>query len=282
MHRKTLVIDNKSNLVRRTLETGTGADVSLRADKSGIQTSLHIWFTDLPRRSGPVITLSPSGLNRHLVQLKFGPASADILQQIGQADNEARKLACALTTSIGPQVEVSYPDGMTGESWTVDGPDFFISAEKRGIDTPLDDDEIVRTCEEIVVPLLAAFAELIGYEEVAPDLPEDYMGATEGALALSVVQRRERNPRNRLLAICLHGHRCVICGVDPCETFGDAGQVIEIHHLKPLSSLDAPRVYDPASDLVPLCPTCHRVVHTRRPVPWEPGEIVEMMASVTA
>lgn len=276
------MIDDKSELVRQALEAGTGADVSLRSDKSGIQTSLQIWFSDLTRRRGPVITLGPSGLRRHRVEMKFGSASAEILQQISEADDEARKLACALTASIDPQIYVGLPEGMTRQSWVVNGPDFIFSAERRGLDTLLDNDNIVQTCEDIVVPLLAALAELIGYDEVVPDLPVDEMGSAEGAVLLSVVRRRERNPRNRLLAIRLHGHRCAICNMDPRNTYGSAGQVIEVHHLVPLALLDTPRLYDPASDLVPLCPTCHRVVHTRRPVPWELGEIVEMMANVQA
>lgn len=276
------MIDEKVDLVRRALEAGTGAEVSLRSDRSGLQTSLQIWFTDLTRRGGPVVTLGPSGLRRHRIVIKFGSASTDVLTQIGQADDEATKLACALTASIDPQIKVGLPNGMTRQRWTVNGPDFFISAEKRGIDAPLDDDEIGRTCEEIVVPLLAALAELIGYDEVTPHLTEDDIGATEGRLLLSEVRRRERNPRNRLLAIRLHGHRCTICGLDPRNTYGASGRVIEVHHLAPLASLDVPKIYDPASDLIPLCPTCHRVVHTRRPDPWEPFEVLEMMANVQA
>lgn len=275
------MFDEKSYLVRKALEAGTGAEISLKADKSGLQTSLQIWFTDLTRRRGPVISLGPSGLRRHRIVLRFGPASASVLQQIGQADSEARQLACALTKSIDPKVEVTVAEGMTRENWFVNGPDFFISAEKRYIDDVLDDEEIVRTCEEIIVPLMAAFAELIGYDEVAPDLIEHETETAEGAVSFSVMRRRERNPRNRLLAIRLHGHRCGICGVDPRETYGDNGQVIEVHHLVPLAHLDEPRVYDPVSDLVPLCPTCHRVVHTRRPIPWEPREVLEMMVDET-
>jgi 5-methylcytosine-specific restriction enzyme A len=273
------MIDEKVGLVRRALEAGTGADVSLRADRSGLQTSLQIWFTDLTRRGGPVVTLGPSGLRRHRVVIKFGSASAKVLTQIRLADDEAKKLACALTASIDSQIEVVLPDGMTRQRWTVNGPDFFISAEKRGIDTPLDDDEIGLTCEEIVVPLLAALAELIGYDEIAPQLTEDDIGATEGRILLSEVRRRERNPRNRLLAIRLHGHRCAICGLDPWGTNCFARHGIFGEKITPLASLDTPRIYDPASDLIPLCPTCHRVVHTRRPIPWEPREVLEMIAN---
>ena len=49
------------------------------------------------------------------------------------------------------------------------------------------------TCSKIVVPLMAAMAELIGYDEI---LPEELLDepAWEGAEKQSVITRRERNP----------------------------------------------------------------------------------------
>lgn len=273
------MIDEKSDIVRKALEIGTGADVSLKADRSGVQTSLQIWFTDLTLRGGPVVTLGPSGLHRHRVVVRFGSSSTDVLSQISEADEEAKSLACALTASIDPLVKVGLPAGMNRYSWAVVGQEFTVSAERKGIDAPLNDDEINKTCQDVVVPLMAALAELIGYDEIDTDLPMDKLGNLEGAMSLAVVRRRERNPRNRLLAIRLHGHKCKICDVDPCDIYGNLGQVLEVHHLIPLATIDTPQVYDPASDLIPLCPTCHRVVHTRRPIPWEPREILERLAN---
>ena len=203
-----------------------------------------------------------------------------MLRQIREADDEAQSLARALTTSIDASVIVRLPAGMERQNWTVVGQDFSMTAERKDIESPFSDDEINKTCKEVVVPLMAALAELIGYDEVLPDLPEDEVSKLEGNVSLAIVRRRERNPRNRLLAIRLHGHKCKICKTDPCDLYGELGQVLEVHHLAPLATLDAPRLYDPASDLIPLCPTCHRVVHTRRPIPWEPYEIIERLTSV--
>nr|WP_319384383.1 HNH endonuclease [uncultured Roseibium sp.] len=273
------MIDQKSELVRVALEAGTGADVSLRSDRSGFRNSLEIWFSDLTRSRGPVVTLGPSGLRRHRVELKFGPSAGKIIKQIRQADVEAVKLARALTSSISKEVKVEFPGNMNRDDWVVEGRDFHIFAEKKGIDGLMDDHEIVQTCEEIVVPILAAFAELIGYSEVMPALPEHEASAIEGDISLAIVRKRERNPRNRLLALRIHGSSCVICRTDPKNIYGSAGQILEVHHLVPLSSLGTPRAYDPSTDLVPLCPNCHRVVHNRRPVPYEPSEVMEMIES---
>jgi 5-methylcytosine-specific restriction protein A len=123
---------------------------------------------------------------------------------------------------------------------------------------------------------MAAMAELIGYdmldERVADEAP-----AFEGAVLQSVVNRRERNPRNRLLCIRIHGEKCKSCGLDPKKKYGAAGSIIEVHHLEPLATLVEARPYDPRKDLVPLCPSCHRAAHTRRPIPFSLNELVELM-----
>ena len=72
--------------------------------------------------------------------------------------------------------------------------------------------------------------------------------------------------------------KCVACGLEPKLRYGDtAGAIIEVHHLEALSLQAEPRPYDPAVDLVPLCPNCHRAVHTRRPVPLPIDELKSMV-----
>ena len=41
--------------------------------------------------------------------------------------------------------------------------------------------------------------------------------------------------------------------------------VIHVHHLIPLSSVDADYEVDPVRDLRPVCPNCHVVLHHREP-----------------
>ena len=131
-------------------------------------------------------------------------------------------------------------------------------------------------CREAIVPLMAAMAELIGYDVIDEEDSEAH--ACEGAILVSTIRRRERNPRNRLLCIRLHGEKCACCGMEPRSVYGEAGGIIEVHHLEALSLLAAPRPYDPAIDLAPLCPNCHRAVHTRRPMPFSLAELRALMS----
>jgi len=128
-----------------------------------------------------------------------------------------------------------------------------------------------------MVPLMAAMAELIGYQDAEPEEYDE-----EGRITESLIRRRERSARNRLLCLSIHGHRCAVCGLEPEGLYGDAGSIIEVHHLEPVSLLAEPRPYDPAADLVPLCPNCHRAAHTRRPIPWTVEDLRGKLVHVIA
>lgn len=54
-------------------------------------------------------------------------------------------------------------------------------------------------------------------------------------------------------------------GFDFEDVYGELGRnFIEVHHIKPLYSLDDEVVIDPATDLVCLCSNCHRMIHRKR------------------
>ncbi|PIE13757.1 MAG: HNH endonuclease [Rhodobacterales bacterium] len=262
-----------SDLIASELSEGTGASVALSIVASGMRTGLDIWFQDLEKRQGPIVELRSHGLKAHRVQLRFGNFSRQILKQISEAPAEDIQLARSLVTSIRVDANVEIP-GQSLECWTVDDGSFTITATLRHETTAGSGDAIVATCQEVIVPLMAAMAELIGYDEI---VPEDTQGELEGALTLALVRKRERNPRNRLLCLRVYGHKCFCCGFKPQLKYGSAGKILEVHHLQPVSQLSEEKRYDPKTDLVPLCPNCHRAVHTRRPTPYSIEELISMM-----
>jgi 5-methylcytosine-specific restriction endonuclease McrA len=75
----------------------------------------------------------------------------------------------------------------------------------------------------------------------------------------------ERNPQLRLAAIRIHGLTCAVCGFDYEKAYGRRGKgYIEVHHLKPVSSLSQPEGVDPKRDMAVLCSNCHRMIHRRK------------------
>ncbi len=100
-------------------------------------------------------------------------------------------------------------------------------------------------------------------------LPQEVPEASsysEGSVHRILVNRYERDPRARDACISHYGTTCSLCGFDFGEKYGElmAG-VIHVHHLIPLSSVDADYEVDPVRDLRPVCPNCHVVLHHREP-----------------
>lgn len=94
------------------------------------------------------------------------------------------------------------------------------------------------------------------------ELPEEmYM---EGAQKVILTNRYERNPKARARCIAVHGSACKVCGFDFGIAFGEefSGK-IEVHHIKPISEIGKEYVVDPVHDLVPVCPNCHMMLHSK-------------------
>jgi 5-methylcytosine-specific restriction protein A len=87
----------------------------------------------------------------------------------------------------------------------------------------------------------------------------------EGNVKYYYGKRYERDSKNRKLAIKRHGLNCYVCGFNFEEVYGGRGKdFIEVHHIKPLSTLEEAVEINPENDLVPLCANCHRMVHRRK------------------
>lgn len=101
--------------------------------------------------------------------------------------------------------------------------------------------------------------------------------ASEGARVDVVQSRPERNPAVRAACLKAHGFACVVCGIDFGKRYGAIGEgFIHVHHLRPLAKGE--RMVDPVTDLRPLCPNCHAMVHTKDP-PLSIDELKEALRS---
>lgn len=87
----------------------------------------------------------------------------------------------------------------------------------------------------------------------------------EGAVKLVHANAYERSLAARKAAIRHHGSTCAICSFDFEEHFGPTmSGFIHVHHIKPLNEIDEEYRVDPKTDLIPVCPNCHAVIHSRR------------------
>lgn len=80
----------------------------------------------------------------------------------------------------------------------------------------------------------------------------------------------QRNPQARQKCIEHFGCRCAACGLSMAGKYGVLGEgVIEVHHLNPIHLFDDTHPVDYLTDLIPLCPNCHTMIHKLE----DPGDI---------
>lgn len=78
-------------------------------------------------------------------------------------------------------------------------------------------------------------------------------------------KKYEQSFVNRREVIEYNGTICKICKFDFEKVYGKRGRnYIEIHHIKPLSSLNDKVYIDPRYDFIPVCANCHRIIHREK------------------
>jgi hypothetical protein len=87
----------------------------------------------------------------------------------------------------------------------------------------------------------------------------------------------ERNPHAREKCLEHHGYNCFVCEFNFKKVYGDIGKdYIHVHHRTDISTKHGKYEVDPVIDLIPLCPNCHAMVHTRRPISMPVEELVKI------
>lgn len=88
----------------------------------------------------------------------------------------------------------------------------------------------------------------------------------EGTVTQRYINAYERNPAARKQCIEHYGCNCLVCGFDFHEVYGEIGRsFIHVHHLLELSKIKKRYVVDPITDLRPVCPNCHAMIHQQKP-----------------
>lgn len=102
-------------------------------------------------------------------------------------------------------------------------------------------------------------------EDINSEVAVDYTVGKEGQKKQIYTTRYERNPKLRKMAIQIHGLKCMACGFDFEERYGQRGEgYIEVHHVVPLANQEEQIQVNPYTDLVTLCANCHRIVHRKK------------------
>lgn len=108
----------------------------------------------------------------------------------------------------------------------------------------------------------ALIDELMASPKLLPGEIDASAGYVEGARRIVSVDAYERNHQAVEECKRLHGTTCVICDFDFGRVYGtEFAGFIHVHHLRPLAEIGTEYRVVPATDLCPLCPNCHAVIH---------------------
>lgn len=84
----------------------------------------------------------------------------------------------------------------------------------------------------------------------------------EGTTKRVSVNVYERNALARKDCIKKHGYRCAVCEFDFEKVYGKIGEnFIHVHHIIPLHKIKKGYIVNGETDLVPVCPNCHAMLH---------------------
>ena len=122
---------------------------------------------------------------------------------------------------------------------------------------------------------LPVFEECIHMELKDPDISAHL---EEGAKLERISQGYERNPLARQRCLDARGTACTVCGMDFGKVYGPEFKgMIEVHHIVPLSHIHRGHVVNPVKDLIPVCPNCHRALHSKKEGVFTAQELKKFM-----
>lgn len=108
---------------------------------------------------------------------------------------------------------------------------------------------------------------------------KDLKKLVEGAKKQITVNAYERNHYARMNCINYYRKKnngklkCEICGFDFGEFYGEEfAEKIHVHHIVEISSVGKEYEVNAINDLIPICPNCHMIIHSKKPA-YLPEEI---------
>jgi 5-methylcytosine-specific restriction enzyme A len=259
----------------------TGLPVTVQEPASGV---LELQIRDLPARDGFIIR----GTQRQRkLQVEFLPGTfaAPLVEAMGEVDEQGAALWAAQAKQLVEagcavviQVNGAPVDPLQPKTWPAGWRFLSISLTRNLVAIDREDFESgLLPADHWIVSFGALLTALLPLDGAETDAKVDVEGEVEGDVLVAIHHRYERSRRNRAAAIAIHGYDCKGCGINLERVYGELGrEFIEIHHVTPLSEIETPRVVDPKEDLVPLCPTCHGIIHRRRPA----YSLVELRAAL--
>lgn len=112
---------------------------------------------------------------------------------------------------------------------------------------------------------------------IFPDEIDENLKFFEGKSKKVYVNVYERNTAARNKCIDYYGYKCQICEFDFEKRYGKIGRdFIHVHHIIDISVIGTEYELNPISDLIPVCPNCHAMLHKKKPA-YKIDEIKDLL-----
>ncbi|MHB9004934.1 MAG: HNH endonuclease [Coriobacteriia bacterium] len=213
------------------------------------------------------------GLSHVYAEFVPGTFSKPLIREMGNANMEQKVLFRSFAQaalSKGCDVKLIINESLADpinvedwpESWMVLSLVVRLASLDMREDTATVSDAFLSAGETLIGMVLS----LLPLESTSDDQPAEFDGYAEGDIHFELVTKHERNPLNRAACIQLKGTNCHVCGFSFERVYGSLGTgFIHVHHITPVSAMQPGSIIDPATDLVPICPNCHCMLHRRTP-----------------
>lgn len=218
---------------------------------------------------------------RLIIEITPQKYAADMIKDMNLATEEKRDLFRKYLTlfsadnaKVDIRVNHSLCDLLQDEIWDCEWKNFRIRISKvlaGAFESPDIKQEVPRWASHSVGMMMA----LLNVEVMTRD--EQYL---EGKRSQITLNRYERNPANRELCLAYNGYVCKICGFDFEKKYGTIGHgFIHVHHIESIASHENEYYLDPKTDLIPVCPNCHAMLHRSNP-PMVPEALKEIIQRI--
>jgi 5-methylcytosine-specific restriction protein A len=141
------------------------------------------------------------------------------------------------------------------------------------VDKPTQERELKEKLDSLLTMVLL----VLPYEDEAEEDLSESEFSIEGGKRSGIFNSYERSSKNRRICLAVHGFSCKTCGVSLGEKYGELGEdFIHVHHTTPVSQMGEPRPVNPYTELIPVCPNCHYMMHRKDP-PVTPEELIRQI-----
>lgn len=212
---------------------------------------------------------------------KLGNFASALIKSMNAATPEQKSAFAVFAGSLkskGAQVDMllgqTSVDASTPENWPDNWSNIAIRMKKIGLVLEKNSDYDFEVAFPWTTGFFGMTLALLPLEEI-PN--KGFTSEEEGACFYKLVKRYERSRINRAASIEIHGASCKICGFCFGDVFGDLGEgFIQVHHIIPISEMGGSYILNPGTDLIPVCPNCHAMLHRKRPA-LHPNELKMML-----